>query len=193
MELDSARQTIRFHKHGVKINLGSIGKGYALDVCGERLQTQGVDDYLIHGGQSSVLAHGRPASEQFDAWEIGIRHPRQPGRRLGVVRLCNRALGTSSGQFQGFRYRGRRYGHILDPRTGQPAEGVYSTTVVAPTAALADALSTAFYVMGLDKALEYCQTHPDIGLFMTCPDLHTENMAIHTAGFRENELIRHDA
>jgi len=193
MELDPSRQTVRFCRPGVKINLGSIGKGYALDICGERLQALGVNDYLIHGGQSSVLAHGCSVSTPLNAWEVGIRHPRQPGRRLGIVRLSNRALGTSSSQFQGFRYRGRRYGHILDPRTGQPAESVYSTTVVAPTAAMADALSTAFYVMGLEKSLEYCQTHQEIGLCMTCPGQHGGDMAVHTIGFGENELVCSDA
>lgn len=193
VELDSTQRTVRFRKVGVRINLGSIGKGYALDVCRDRLLALGVNDFLIHGGQSSILAQGHQSSEQPDSWEIGIRHPRQPGRRLGVVRLNNRALGTSSGQFQAFRYRGRRYGHILDPRTGWPAEGVFSTTVVAASAAMADALSTAFYVMGRDRALEYCRTHPEIGLVLTCPDQHGGDIEIHTAGFRERELILHNA
>ena len=102
-------------------------------------------------------------------WEIGLRHPRRTASGWRVVRLHDRALGTSAAQFQSFRHRGRRYGHILDPRSGWPAEGVLSTTVAAPTAALADALSTAFYVMGPEPSLAYCRTHPEIGPVMVCP------------------------
>ena len=207
VELDPVRRTVRFRKPGVRINLGSIGKGYALDLCAERLVALGLADFLLHGGQSSVLGRGRrtvgqaflPAQGRQEClphpskpWEIGIRHPRQPGRRLGVVRLHNRALGTSGGQFQSFRHRGRRYGHILDPRSGWPAEGVLSTTVVAPTAALADALSTAFYVMGPDRSLDYCRTHPGIGAVLICAGPHGEDVEIHTAGLDEEELVIHN-
>ena len=122
-------------------------------------------------------------------WEVGLRDPRQPGRRLAVVRLCNRALGTSGGQFQSFRHQGRRYGHILDPRSGRPAEGVLSATVVAPTAALADALSTAFYVMGPQPSLAYCKTHPEIGMIMLCPGSHATEVEIHRAGLADDELV----
>ena len=95
-------------------------------------------------------------------WKIGVKDPLRDERRLGQVELHDRALGTSGAQFQSFRHRGRRYGHILDPRTGWPAEGVLSVTVLAPTAAEADALSTAFYVMGPEAAMSYCRQHPSI-------------------------------
>jgi len=77
-----------------------------------------------------------------------MRHPLRPGRRLATVQLDHRALGTSGSGTQFFIDRGRRLGHILDPRTGMPAEGVLSATVIAPTAAEADSLSTALYVLG---------------------------------------------
>jgi FAD:protein FMN transferase len=189
VELDPARQTVRFRRPGVRINLGSIGKGYALDVCGERLTASGMADYLFHGGQSSILARGSQSENQ--PWEIGVRHPGQPNRRIGVVRLCDRALGTSSGQFQSFRHQGRRYGHILDPRSGCPAEGVLSTTVVASSAALADALSTAFFIMGPERAFEYCQNHPEIGAVIVGPGSRGTEVEIHTAGLCEFERNSH--
>lgn len=195
VELDTEQHTVRFRKPGVRINLGSIGKGYALDACGERLRSNGMADFLLHGGQSSVLTSGlRLPSQASDGeakprpWEVGIRHPQQPGQRLGIVRLRDRAMGTSGGQFQSFRHRGRRYAHILDPRSGMPAEGVLSATVVAPTAALADALSTAFFVMGPERSLEYCRTHPDIGAVLICPPARGGGVAIHTTGLKELEL-----
>jgi FAD:protein FMN transferase len=195
VELDPTQHTVRFLKPGVRINLGSIGKGYALDVCGLRLRENGMTDFLLHGGQSSVLTNGQRmpggatnGEAKTMPWEVGVRHPQQPGRRLGIVRLCDRAMGTSGGQFQSFRHRGRRYGHILDPRTGMPAEGVLSATVVASSAALADALSTAFYVLGAERSLEYCRTHPGIGAVMICPSTRSGGVAIQTAGLDDFEL-----
>ncbi|MCE5267332.1 MAG: FAD:protein FMN transferase [Planctomycetaceae bacterium] len=186
LELDPGRQTVRFRQPGMKISLGSIGKGYALDVCSERLLESGMTNFLIHGGQSSVLAHG--VNRRSD-WAIGVCHPHHIGERLATVRLRNRALGTSSSQFQSFRHEGRRYGHILDPRTGQPAEGVLSVTVTAPTAAMADALSTAFYVLGPERSLEYCRRYPDVSMFMVCPARVGEKVEIVTVGFRADELV----
>ena len=195
LELDSDRRTVRFRSPGVRISLGSIGKGYALDVCGRWLLESGMDDFLLHGGQSSVLARGfveqgPPEKDQTEQrpWEIGISDPRRPERRLGIVRLHNRALGTSASQFQSFRHRGRRYGHVIDPRTGQPADGVLSTTVLAPTAALADALSTAFHVMGSADSLAYCRTHPEIGMVMVCPSHGGADAELFSAGLDESEL-----
>ena len=191
VELDAAGRTIRFQRPGVRINLGSVGKGYALDRCGEKLLSSGMADFLLHGGQSSVLGRGKqvPVPEATGAsWEVGMRHPEQPERRLGTLRLCNRALGTSSSQFQSFRHGGRRYGHILDPRTGQPAEGVLSATVVAPSAALADALSTALFVMGARQSLDYCRAHPEIGAVLVCPSPHGGGVEVHTVNLSDEAL-----
>lgn len=195
LELEPQRRTVRFREPGVRINLASIGKGHALDKCAKRLETMGLTDFLLHGGQSSVLARGSPLPLPLDpdnakpqAWEIGIRDPLHPAIRKAIVRLHNRGLGTSSAQFQSFRHKGHRYGHILDPRSGRPADGVLSTTVVAPLAALADALSTAFYVMGKEQSLEYCRTHPEIGAVMICAGAHGGDAELHVAGLGENDL-----
>jgi len=115
-----------------------------------RLLDAGVPSALVHGGASSVRAiggQGTPFSGR-QSWPVGVRHPLRPGRRLATVQLENRALGTSGSGTQFFIERGRRLGHILDPRSGLPAEGVLSATVIAPTAAEADSLSTALYVLG---------------------------------------------
>jgi thiamine biosynthesis lipoprotein len=173
VELDHQRRTVHFRQPGVQLNLGSIGKGYAVDRCAERLAADGIDEFRIHGGQSSVLARGQ--------WTVGVRDPLRPDRRLGELRLVDQALGTSGAQFQSFRHRGRRYGHILDPRTGWPAEGVLSATVLASTAALADALSTAFYVMGPEASLAFCREH-QLAAVLVCPARQGPGEEIHTAG-----------
>ncbi|NQU22030.1 MAG: FAD:protein FMN transferase [Candidatus Nealsonbacteria bacterium] len=196
VELDAECRTVRFREEGVRLNLGGIGKGYALDRCCQSMSDAGIEDYLIHGGGgSSAAAHGcrRHATSRTDdvagcGWTIGVPHPLRPNRRLAEIRLLDRALATSGSQVQSFVHRGRRYGHILDPRTGWPAEGVLSATVLAPTATLADALSTAFYVMGPDKALEYCETRPEIAALLVCPIRHSGGAEIRTAGLTEDEL-----
>jgi FAD:protein FMN transferase len=158
--LDAERRTLRYLRPGLEINLGSIGKGFALDRAAEMLHDHyGVTNALLHGGQSSVFALGtEPGSGR--GWAVGIRHPFQRDRRLAVVRLRNRGLATSGAIYQHLEYNGRRLGHILDPRTGWPAEGMASATAIAPTAAEADALSTAFFILGVEPARAYCESHP---------------------------------
>lgn len=170
--LDAERQTVAFRRPGVEINLGAIGKGYALDRCADSLTREGIGNFLIHGGTSSILGRGSRAGlmDGESGWLVAVRHPLRPEQRLAEVRLRDRALGTSGSASQFFFHQGRRLGHILDPRTGWPAEQVLSATVLAPTAALADALSTAFYVMGPDGAAAYCAAHPEISALLILPD-----------------------
>ncbi len=145
-------RSVRFLRAGLEINLGSIGKGYAIDRAAGVLPSGSA---LIDGGRSSLRAIG--------GWQVAIGDPFRPGRALGNMWLKDRALGTSGSAHQFFVQNGRRYGHILDPRTGRPAEGLAGASVCAPTAAEADALSTAFFVLGIDAAREYCREHPEIG------------------------------
>lgn len=164
--LDPRDRSVRFLRPEVEINLGGIGKGYALDrVAAILKKDRKVSSALLHGGRSSVYAIGtEPGTNR--GWAVGVRHPWDEKRRLAVVRLCDRALATSAASYQHLEHAGRRLGHILDPRTGWPAEGLASATVLAPTAAEADALATAFFVMGADQARLYCETHPEIGALL---------------------------
>ncbi len=168
--LDSTRRTVRYRRSGLEINLGAIGKGYALDRAAELLRDRwGVDSGLLHGGTSSVLALGAPPGRTA-GWSISLKHPADENRTIGNVNLRNRALGTSAATYQFFEYNGRKLGHLLDPRRGWPAEGVRQATALAPTAAEADALSTAFFVMGLAETRLYCQSRPHIGAIILPED-----------------------
>jgi FAD:protein FMN transferase len=155
LELDLAGSRARLAVAGAELNPGGIGKGWAIDRGIDWLRIEGVASVLVHGGQSSVRACGTqgPALPGRNGWKVGLRHPLRPGRRLAMITLADRALGTSGSGTQFFIERGRRLGHILDPRTGRPAEGVISATVLAETAAEADALATALYVLG-EEGLE---------------------------------------
>src|SRR5204863_2743250 len=125
----------------------------------------GVRAALLSGGQSSILALGTEPGSR-GGWTVGVRHPWDPEKRLAIVRLHERALGTSAATFQHLEYQGRKLGHILDPRTGWPAEGMASATAIAPTAAEADALATAFFIRGVDWARTYCAAHPGTGALL---------------------------
>jgi thiamine biosynthesis lipoprotein len=161
--LDEPTRSVRYLRPGVEINLGSIGKGYALDraaaVVRDRWNLPGA---LLHGGHSSVYAIGtEPGDER--GWAVGLSHPWEPGRRIALLRLRDRALGTSAATFRHLEHEGRKLGHVLDPRTGWPAEGIALASAVAPSAAEADALATAFYVLGVDWTRNYCDARPDVG------------------------------
>ncbi|MDO4584267.1 MAG: FAD:protein FMN transferase [Planctomycetia bacterium] len=164
---DDCRWAVRLPRCGMRISLGSIGKGFALDVAANVLEIGGVENFLFHGGNSSVLARGERRGRKD--WLVGLHHPLKPGRRLREIPLRNRALGTSGSATQFFWWQGKRYGHVLDPRTGFPAEGVLSVTVLAPTATEADALATAFYVMGVEATEEFCKNRPDLGVIFALP------------------------
>jgi thiamine biosynthesis lipoprotein len=169
VKLDAAQQTISFLQSGMSINFNSLGKGYALDRCMDLFSEHGVDDILMQGGKSSVVVRGNQPGAEASGWRIGVRHPLRPHEQLAEIVLRDQALSTSGAGTQFFIRRGKRYGHILDPRTGRPAEGLYSATVIAPTATEAEGLSTAFYVLGPQHAGEYCAVRPEIRAVLVSP------------------------
>ena len=164
VELAADGLTAKFAHPSLEVNFGAIGKGYALDQADTILQQSDLDSWLLHGGHSSLL--GRGNHNQQGGWPVGIGNPLFTQQRLGTVLLCDAALGTSGSNIQHFHHQGKRYGHILDPRTGWPVDQLLSVTVVAPTAAEADALSTAFFVMGVEKTRECCDNLVGVGAIL---------------------------
>lgn len=164
VRLDSRQRTIQFLRTGVQINFGGIGKGYALDRLADWLAEQGCDRVLLGAGNSSIRALGSiPGGE---GWTIDLSSPFERGASAVRLVLRDRALSTSGSSEQFFEHDGRRYSHILDPRTGWPARGVAQVSVLAPNAALAEALSTAVFVLGLSWAEQYCQRNSEIAVIL---------------------------
>jgi FAD:protein FMN transferase len=181
LRLDPVQRTLAFLRPEMELNLGSVGKGYALDRCSQLLRSSGVDDFLIHGGQSSVLARGyRDPRSPTPEWRVALCDPLRPSRRLAELLLSNTALGTSGHARQFFYHQGRRYGHVLDPRTGRPSDGVLSVSVLAPGAAEADALATAFFVMGVESTRAFCQQRPDLSVVFVLPGQRAGTVTIDT-------------
>jgi len=200
--LDLEEKTILLTNPGVEINFNAIGKGYALDQASAWLSSQGIHNYLWHGGRSSVLACGQNQAtpdlasnhmqpnlkgEKNDpieptGWTVGLPHPYRPGQRLAELHLHNCALATAGSNTQCIQHQGKRLGHILDPRTGWPADQVESATVITHSAAQADALATAFYIMGPEQTEKYCHDHPEVKALLVCPAKGESEVLIHTFG-----------
>lgn len=191
IEIDEQGSRVRFLKAGVELNPGAIGKGWALDRVIDRLRDAGVANVLVHGGSSSVRAAGIRGVERTEqrGWPVGVRHPLRPGRRLATVMLEDRALGTSGSGTQFFVDRGRKLGHILDPRSGMPAEGVLSATVIAPTAAEADALSTALYVLGPEGLPRVAAVGGAVGAILVLPDGASGKVRVLATNIAPDKLV----
>ena len=161
LRLDPDSLSVAFEVPEMEINLGAIGKGFALDELAQTLLARGVEDFLIHGGGSSILAHGNQQADGETGWAVGIAHPTKPKQRLAGIRLNNQALSTSGSGKQFFHHRGRRYGHVIDPRTGYPAGDLLSLTAVAANATDAEACSTGYFVCGT-QAIDAASSENDL-------------------------------
>ena len=156
---DREKNTVYLTKPGMRIGLGAIAKGYAVDRAGQVLLKHKIQDFVVYGG-GDILFSGKKGSKP---WNVGIRDPRGRGRyfaRFDILR--DSAVGTSGDYEKFFIKDGKRYHHILDPRTGYPARGTVSATVVAKTAVLADALATAVFVLGVDRGMELVEGDPHL-------------------------------
>jgi len=168
LDLDPDGLRVRATKAGVRIDLGGIGKGYAVDRMAELLEEWGLERVLVHGGFSSVLALEPPAGQE--GWSLTLSDPRAPTRVLARLSARQMALGASGV---------RKGDHLVDPRTGEPARGRLAAWVAVPrpeairagtsaewarvaAAAVSDALTTAFMVLSLDAIEELCERVPGL-------------------------------
>ena len=158
--IDAEKQTISFKQEGMRLDFGGIGKGLALDRAAEVLKRHGVAIAALSAGSSSIVVLGAPPGQA--GWRVRIRDPYDDRDSLGTVTLREEALSTSGSYEKFVEFGGKKYCHILDPRTGRPVEGMLSATVIGPTGMETDALSTAFFVMGVEKTREYCKVHGEV-------------------------------
>jgi thiamine biosynthesis lipoprotein len=146
--LDPVSRAVRFLRPGMSLDLGAVGKGYAIEQASVLLREAGVASALLHAGTSTVAAIGAPPDA--DAWKVAIRHPHAPERSLASVALRDRALSVSAPHGKSYTIDGRRYGHVLDPRTGVPVQGALLAAVVTDSPTDGDALSTGLLVLGAE-------------------------------------------
>jgi len=151
LRLDAEEHTVEVLSEGVQVDLGGMGKGYAVDQMAKLLREWSIDVALIHGGYSSVLALDGPAD--MKGWPVTMSDPGKGKRTVAKLHFQGRALSGSGVQ------KGR---HIIDPRTSRPVKDRRAAWSSTPDAATGDALSTAFMVMEPDEIKEYCRCHPDV-------------------------------
>ncbi|MBN2589105.1 MAG: FAD:protein FMN transferase [Sedimentisphaerales bacterium] len=164
LELDESLHAIWLSVSPIQMDLGGVGKGYAVDKMAEMLREWSIDIALISGGFSSVLALDAPPDTK--GWPLSLSNPSNRKQIIAKAYLQNRAIG-SSGVKKG--------GHIISPRTGHPVEGKAASWSSAPTAAVADALSTAFMIMDLDEIEKYCSNHSDHAAMIILDDKDDSN------------------
>lgn len=157
--LNPAKQTVAFTHTGMRIDLGGIAKGYAVDRCIQLLRQYGVREALVSaGGDSYALG------DNFGKlWRIGIQHPRQQDAVIRVLPVKDTAVSTS-GDYERFFIdeHGNRIHHIINPKTGKPVQGIESVTILAPNTTLSDALSTSVFVLGVQKGLTLVESMPNV-------------------------------
>jgi thiamine biosynthesis lipoprotein len=172
VRLDPDARTVAFALPGVRLDPGALGKGYALERARDALREAGVRNALLHGGTSSVCALGAPGGTS-DGWRVALQHPLDPGARLAAVTLWDGdALGVSAAHGKTFHAAdGRRFGHVLDPRTGRPADAALLAAAVLPDAAAdADAVSTALLVRGVEGLEPLAAAFPGAALLVAWGD-----------------------
>ncbi|WP_162532327.1 FAD:protein FMN transferase [Candidatus Scalindua japonica] len=152
-------KTVSFKNPGTQIDLGGIGKGYAVDRVTLVLKQNGINSALINFA-GNIYTFGTPPERT--SWVIGLQHPRESEGLLGTFDIKDKAVSTSGDYEKFFTIDGKRYSHIIDPRTGNPVKGVVSVTIVAESATRADALSTGVFVMGQEKGMALIEKLPDV-------------------------------
>ncbi len=193
VEMDAARRTVRYQRAGVQIDLGAIGKGFAIEEAISVLRSCGIEHAFLHGGTSSMAAMGRPPGES--AWKVAVAVP-ESDQVAAVVHLSNEALSVSAPSGKAFREGSSTYGHVLDPRAGRPVQRARLAAVVHASPTVCDALSTALLVLGCGepvlvnafgnriRTLVFCGTeeHPELITHGIKPLLHARQVSHESNG-----------
>lgn len=154
IHLDAAAQTVWFDRPGLELDPGGIGKGYAVDRMVDVLRQKGFSIALVAGSGSSIYGMGAPPTEP-KGWRIEIRDPQNPHQTAAEVFLKDTSMSTSGSYEKFFRAEGRTYAHIMDPRTGYPAQGSVSVSVIAPRTIDSEAWAKPYFVNGRQWAAKH--------------------------------------
>lgn len=155
--LDKNNSTIFLKKEGMKIGFGALGEGYAADKCREIMIKKGVMAGIVNGS-GDMSSWGRHPSG--DAWKIGVTNPIDNNELFVILSLYNEAAVTSGSYEKYVVFNGKRYSHIINPKTGYPAHGLSSVTILGPSAEFANGLSTSIMVLGKKKGLKLLKAYP---------------------------------
>jgi len=158
VRLDPAAQTVRFLRPGVELDPGGIGKGYAVDRMADVLRRKGFSTALIAGSGSSIYGMGAPPHEP-KGWRVEIKNPWDTSKIAAEIFLKDMSLSTSGSYEKFFRAGGRIYAHLMDPRTGYPAQGAVAVSVMAPRTLDSEAWTKPYFVNGRSWAAKHLPNH----------------------------------
>lgn len=152
IKIDSDKKTVTITKKGVVIDLGAIAKGFMVDKAVAKLREEGIENALINAGGDMYCL----GTNKARAWKVGIKDPKETGTFIEIKELSNQAIATSGNYEQLFRFGGEEYSHLINPKNGYPVSNdIVSVSVIADRAAVADALATAFFVMGKEQIKKF--------------------------------------
>ncbi|MBT9153034.1 MAG: FAD:protein FMN transferase [Firmicutes bacterium] len=186
VEFDAAEKWVRLNHPATRLDFGGVAKGYIVDRAVELIAARGVEHAVVDAGGDVRVRGGRPHTQRWRPARlarVGVQHPGDREKLIAVVKLMDGAVLTSGDYERYFIADGVRYTHIIDPRTGLPVRGLSSVTIVAPQAAVADAIATAVMVLGRDEGLALIEAWPEIeGLLITAGQeiIMSEGMAAMT-------------
>jgi len=161
--VDHAASTVRLRRAGMRLGLGGIAKGYAVDRCAEVLRAQGLTNFMVQAGGDLFVAGQKGAAN----WMVGVRDPRGgPRDIIAKMPIKDHAFSTAGDYERSFVIDGKRYHHIIDPKTGYPATASRGVTIFAPSAFLADALDDAVFILGPERGLALVASFPDCAAFI---------------------------
>lgn len=173
LEVDDTENTLRLKRPGMAIDLGGVAKGFAMDEALQIARDAGITSGILNMGNSSLALLGKkPGGE---SWKVGIQDPFQTaGTPFAIVTGFDMTVETSGTYQKFFTLNGHRYHHIMDPRTGAPAEsGLEQVTLLLPLdTGLADGLSTSCFILGLDKGMKLIESLPDAAAIFVTSDKH---------------------
>lgn len=158
IRIDREAKTVFLPREGMRIGLGGIAKGYAVDRAVETIGAMGIENFAVNAG-GDLTVRGRKDGR---LWWVAIRHPRDPERNIAFLPISNGSVVTSGDSERFFIVDGIRYSHILDPTTGYPAHKSQSVTLIASHAYLADAMATGVFVMGPVEGMAFIESQPHI-------------------------------
>jgi len=154
VHLDEAAQTVQFDRPGIELDPGGIGKGYAVDRMTEVLVQKGILMALVAGSGSSIYGLGAPPTEPR-GWRVQIRDPHDERKTVAEAYLKNESMSTSGSYEKFFRAEGKMYSHLMDPRTGYPAQGTSSVSVIAPKTVDSEAWTKPYFINGRQWAVKH--------------------------------------
>ena len=190
--LNDQNYTIAFERDGMAIDLGAIGKGYAIEEASNILLECGITSALIHGGTSTMTAIGTPSPNE-DGWPIGVVDPQDPAQVLTSIKICDQSFSVSAPHGKAFQKDGQLWGHIIDPRLGTPVQGARLSAVSHKSATVSDALSTAFLAMDRTEIPRIAKKFAGIRILNIYTDENEQNsVSIGFPSIKSNLISPHE-